>query len=81
MFNRVKFAINKILFQTSNKESFTKNKKIYNNNNNNKIKNNFNRVGVRKFSTFKPPNEPPNLLFIIISFSVGSLFIFKNKYK
>ena len=75
MFNRVKFAINKILFQISkNKESFTKNKKIYNNNNKN-----FNRVSVRKFSTFKPPNEPPNFLFIIISISLGSLFIFKKK--
>jgi hypothetical protein len=80
MFNRVKFAINKILFQTSkNKESFTKNKKIYNNNKN-KNKN-FNSVSIRKFSTFKPPNEPPNFLFIIISISLGSLFIFKNKYK
>ena len=76
MFNRVKFAINKILFQTSkNKESFTKNKKIYNNNKN------FNSVSIRKFSTFKPSNEPPDFLFIIISISLGSLFIFKNKYK
>jgi hypothetical protein len=80
MFNRVKFAINKILFQTSkNKESFTKNKKIYNNNKN-KNKN-FNSVSIRKFSTFKPSNEPPDFLFIIISISLGSLFIFKNKYK
>ena len=78
MFNRVKFAINKILFQTSkNKESFTKNKKIYNNNKNK----NFNSVSIRKFSTFKPPNEPPNFLFIIISICLGSLFIFKNKNK
>ena len=30
MFNRVKFAINKIVVQASNKESFTKNKKMYN---------------------------------------------------
>jgi hypothetical protein len=79
MFNRVKFAINKILFQTSNKERFAKNKKIHNNNNNKNKK--FNSVSIRKFSTFKPPNKPPNLLFIIISLYVGSLFIFKNKYK
>jgi hypothetical protein len=77
MFNRVKFAINKILFQNSNRVSFTKNKKIHNNNKNK----NFNSVSIRKFSTFKPPNEPSNLLFIIISLSVGSLFIFKNKNK
>jgi hypothetical protein len=76
MFNRVKFAINKILFQTSkNKESFTKNKKIYNNNNKN-----FNRVSVRKISTYsnKPPNDP-NKLFLIITIACGTLFVFKNQ--
>ena len=64
MFNRVKFSINKILFQTSNKESFSRNKKIYNNKNNKNNLNNFSRVSVRKFSTFKPPNEPNNLFLI-----------------
>lgn len=77
MFNRVKFSINKILFQTSNKESFTKNKKIYNNKNN--LNQNFNRVSVRKFSTFKPPNEPNNLL-LIAAVMCGTLFTIK-KYK
>jgi len=76
MFNRVKFAINKILFQTSkNKESFTKNKKIYNNNKN-KNKN-FNSVSIRKFSTFKPPNEPNNL-FIVAALVCGTLFSIKK---
>ena len=74
MFNRVKFAINKILFQTSkNKESFTKNKKIYNNNKNK----NFNSVSIRKFSTFKPPNEPNNL-FIVAAIVCGTLFTIKK---
>ena len=73
MFNRVKFAINKILFQTSNKESFTKSKKIYNINKNK----NFNSV--RKFSSFsnKPPNEPNNL-FLIASIVCGTLFTIKK---
>lgn len=77
MFNRVKFAINKILFQTSNKESFTKNKNIYNVNiNKNK---NFNRVSIRKFSSFsnKPPNEPNNL-FIVVTIVCGTLFTIKK---
>jgi len=74
MFNRVKFAINKILFQTSNKESFSRNKKMYNNKNN---LNNFNRVSVRKFSTFKPPNEPNNL-FLIAAVVCGTLFTIKK---
>jgi hypothetical protein len=75
MFNRVKFAINKILFQTSNKESFTKNKKMYNINKNKS----FNNVSVRKFSSFsnKPPNEPNNL-FLIASIVCGTLFTIKK---
>jgi hypothetical protein len=80
MFNRVKFAINKILFQTSkNKEGFSKNKKIYNDKNN--FNKNFNKVSVRKFSCFsnKPPNEPNNL-FLIAAIVCGSLFTIK-KYK
>jgi len=78
MFNRVKFSINKILFQTSkNKEKFVKNKKIYNNT---KFNDNNNK-SIRKFSTFKPPNDPPNLWFIIVTIFCGSLFMFKNKYK
>ena len=77
MFNRVKFAINKILVQTSNKESFTKNKKIYNNNiNKNK---NFNSVSIRKFSTFKQPNNnEPNNLFIVAALVCGTLFTIKK---
>ena len=76
MFNRVKFAINKILFKTSkNKESFLKNKKIYN------IKFNNNNKSIRKFSTFKSPNDPPNLWFIVVTVCCGTLFMFKNKYK
>ena len=80
MFNRVKFTINKILFQTStNKESFAKNKKIYNNNKSN-FSNNFNRVSVRKISYLSntnPPNEPNNLFLIVC----GTLFtINKSKY-
>ena len=77
MFNRVKFSINKILFKASNKESFTKNKKIYNVNiNKNK---NFNRVSIRKFSSFsnKPPNEPNNL-FIVVTIVCGTLFTIKK---
>jgi hypothetical protein len=77
MFNRVKFAINKILFQASkNKESFAKNKKIYNNKSN---YNNFNRVSTRKFSCFpnKPPNEPNNL-FLIAAIVCGTLFTIKK---
>jgi hypothetical protein len=73
MFNRVKFAINKILFQTSNKESFTKNKKMYN-------KNNFNRVSVRKFSSFnsnKPHNNGPNN-FLIAAIFCGTLCAIKK---
>ena len=79
MFNRVKFAINKILLQTSkNKEGFSKNKKIYNNNKNN-FNNNFNRVNIRKFSCFsnKPPNEPNNL-FLIAAILCGTLFVIKK---
>lgn len=78
MFNRVKFAINKILVQTSNKESFTKNKKIYNINQNQNQ--NFNRVSVRKFSSFsnKPPNEPFNKLFVIVAILCGTLFSVKK---
>lgn len=73
MFNRVKFAINKILFQTSkNKESFTKNKKIYNINKNN------NFSSVRKFSTFRPPNEPFNKWFVMITIFCGTLFTIKK---
>ena len=78
MFNRVKFAINKILFQASkNKESFSKNKKIYNNKSNNN--NNFNRVSTRKFGCFsnKPPNEPNNL-FLIAAIVCGTLFTIKK---
>ena len=77
MFNRVKFAINKILVQASNKESFTKNKKMYNKNN---LKNNFNRVSVRKFSSFsnKPPNNEPNNLFVIAAIVCGTLFTIKK---
>ena len=76
MFNRVKFAINKILFQTSkNKEGFAKNKKIYNNKNNSNK--NFNSVSVRKFSTFKPPNDPSNL-FLIAAVVCGTLFVIKK---
>jgi len=75
MFNRVKFAINKILFQTSNKESFSRNKKMYNNKNN--FSKNFNRVSVRKFSTFKPPNEPNNL-FLIAAVVCGTIFTIKK---
>jgi hypothetical protein len=77
MFNRVKFSINKVLFKASNKESFTKNKKIYNNKNS--LNQNFNRVSVRKFGTFKPPNEPNNL-FLIAAIVCGTLFTIK-KYK
>jgi hypothetical protein len=74
MFNRVKFAINKILFQSSkNKESFTKNKKIYNNNKNK----NFNSVSIRKFSTFKQPKEPNNL-FVVAAIVCGTLFTIKK---
>ena len=77
MFNRVKFSINKILFQTSNKYSFSRNKKIYNNKNNKNNLNNFSRVSVRKFSTFKPPNEPNNL-FLIAAVVCGTLFTIKK---
>jgi hypothetical protein len=77
MFNRVKFSINKVLFKASNKESFTKNKKIYNNKNS--LNQNFNRVSVRKFGTFKQPNEPNNL-FLIAAIVCGTLFTIK-KYK
>jgi hypothetical protein len=77
MFNRIKFTINKILFQTStNKESFAKNKKIYNNNKSN-FSNNFNRVSVRKISYLSntnPPNEPNNLFLIVC----GTLFSIKK---
>lgn len=77
MFNRVKFAINKIVVQASNKESFTKNKKMYNKNN---LKNNFNRVSVRKFSSFsnKPPNNEPNNLLVIAAIVCGTLFTIKK---
>jgi hypothetical protein len=77
MFNRVKFAINKILFQTSNKESFTKNKKIYNINKNKNKNKNFNSASIRKFSTFKPPNEPNNL-FVVAAIVCGTLFTIKK---
>ena len=79
MFNRVKFVVNKILFQTSkNKESFSRNKKIYNNKNN--FNNNFNKVSVRKFtSSSKPPNEP-NDLFLIATVVCGTLFTFKSTF-
>jgi hypothetical protein len=78
MFNRVKFAINKILYQTfKNKEGFAKNKTIYNNKNNSNKK--FNSVSVRKFSAFsnKPPNEPSNL-FLIAAIVCGTLFAIKK---
>lgn len=77
MFNRVKFAINKIVVQASNKESFTKNKKMYNKNN---LKNNFNRVSVRKFSSFsnKPPNNEPNNLLVIAAIVCGTFFTIKK---
>jgi hypothetical protein len=81
MFNRVKFTINKKLFQTStNKESFAKNKKIYNIKNNSN--NNFNRVSVRKFSSFSnkaPPNEPNNL-FLIAAIVCGTLFTIRKTF-
>lgn len=73
MFNRVKFVINKNLFQTyKNKKGFEKIKK-YN-------KNNFNIVSTRKFSSYsnKPPNDPFNKLFLVATFFCGSLFIFKK---
>ena len=76
MFNRVKFVINKILFQNhKNKKGFEKIKK-YNNNN----KKNFNIVITRKFSSYsnKPPNDPFNKLFLVVTFFCGSLFIFKK---
>ena len=79
MFNRVKFAINKILFQTSkNKEGFSKNKKIYNNKSN--FNNNFNRVSTRKFSCFsnKPPPNGPNNLFLFAAIVCGTLFTIKK---
>ena len=71
MFNRVKFVINKILFQTSkNKKGFPKIKK-YNNN--------FNSVSTRKFSSYsKPPNDPFNKLFLIATIFCGSFFMFKK---
>ena len=77
MFNRVKFSINKVLFKASNKESFTKNKKIYNNKNS--LNQNFNRVSVRKLGNFKQPNETNNL-FLIAAIVCGTLFTIK-KYK
>ena len=73
MFNRVKFVINKNLFQNyKNKKGFEKSKK-YN-------KNNFNLVSIRKFSSYsnKPPNDPFNKLFLVATFCCGSLFIFKK---
>ncbi len=73
MFNRVKFVINKNLFQIcKNKKGFEKIKK-YN-------KNNFNTVSSRKFSSYsnKPPNDPLNKLFLVITIFCGSLFIFKK---
>jgi len=74
MFNRVKFAINKILFQTSkNKKGFPKIKK-YN-------KNNFNSVSIRKMSSYsKPPNDPFNKLFLIATIFCGTLFMFKSTF-
>lgn len=71
MFNRVKFVINKNLFQISkNKKGFEKIKK-YN-------KNNFN-TSIRKFSSFsnKPPNNEPNL-FLIAAIFCGTLFTIKK---
>ena len=75
MNNRVKFVINKILFQTSkNKKGFPKIKK-YN-------KNNFNSVSTRKFSCYsKPPNDPFNKLFLIATIFCGTLFMFKSTFK
>ena len=73
MFNRVKFVINKNLFQNyknKNKKGFEKIKK-YNKNN----------VITRKFSSYsnKPPNNPFNKLFLVASIFCGSLFIFKKR--
>ncbi len=74
MYNRVKFVVNNILFQTSkNKKGFPKIKK-YN-------KNNLNSVSSRKFSSYsnKPPNEPNNL-FLIAAIVCGSLFTVKSTF-
>ncbi len=70
MFNRVKFVINKNLFQTyKNKKGFEKIKK-YN-------KNNFNIVSTRKFSSYsnKPPNDPFNKLFLVATFFSCDFFL------
>ena len=70
MFNRVKFVINKNLFQNyKNKKGFEKSKKY------NKI-----FVSIRKFSSYsnKPPNDPFNKLFLIATFFCGSFLIFKK---
>jgi hypothetical protein len=76
MFNRVKFVVNKILFQTSkNKKGFPKIKK-YN-------KNNFNSVSTRKFCSCSngqnPQNDPFNKMLIIATIFCGSFFMFKKK--
>ena len=72
MFNRVKFVVNKILFQTSkNKKGFPKIKK-YN-------KNNFNSVSIRKMSSYsKPPNAPFNKFFLIATIVCGTFFVVKK---
>ena len=72
MFNRVKFVVNKILFQTSkNKKGFPKIKK-YN-------KNNFNSVSIRKMSSYsKPPNDPFNKFFLIATIVCGTFFVVKK---
>ncbi len=70
MFNRVKFVINKNLFQNyKNKKGFEKSKKY-----------NKNFVSIRKFSSYsnKPPNDPFNKLFLIATFFCGSFLIFKK---
>lgn len=50
MFNRVKFVVNKILFQSSKKRGGFQNKK-YNDNKN------FNNVSIRKFSCYCKHNN------------------------
>jgi hypothetical protein len=74
MYNRVKFVINKIFFQTNkNKNEFVKIKK-YN-------KNNFNSVSTRKFSSYsnkEPPNDPFNKFVLFATIFCGSLLVFKK---
>jgi len=78
MFNRVKFVINKHLFQVSkNKRRFDKIKK-YNKNN----FNSFITISNRKFSSYSnknPQNDPFNKMILLVTFFCGSFFIFKKR--